>query len=478
MGKIKKIITIENLLSIFIIICPILDIASFLFRNKFETNYSISTFIRPVIPVIVSVWLFLKQKDRLKIIGITAIYVLYALIHLYIYNNMIRGCTFGTTIHEAQYIVNYSFMILNLAIFFKGVPKNDSKNIKIQKSIIISLAIYIISIYISIITKTTSSTYIEGIGYKGWFESGNSISAILVLSTFIIMSFIMKIENKVTREITFLLLMLVGIYLITLIGTRVGLIGFVLAILCFIISQIFERVVNKVKINKKLFIILLSVLVLLAVVVVTVGSVTLKRRQHLQSMESTIIDDSTGEVSHLTGDLTIIRNKIVDGSLDEKFMTEEQKQSVLDLYNIAKKYNISNTNTRIQQLIYHCMLVKNQRSIPLILFGNGYLINTNELVWEMEFPAFLLNFGVIGFALYMVPFIMILIEAEVVLIKKFRYIDTEFIMLLSAVVLSFVLSTLSGYTFFNSSSMIIIIIANVLLKRKIIDIKEEKDCKE
>ena len=475
MEKLKKAIIPENLISFFIILCPILDIASFLFRNKFETNYSISTLLRPVIPIIVSIWLFFKQKNKLKIIGITAIYALYALIHLYIYNSMIRGCTFGTTMHEAQYIVNYSFMILNLWVFLGSLTKNTDK---IRKSIIISLAIYIVSIYISIITNTSSTTYIEGIGYKGWFESGNSISAILVLSTFIIMSFIMKIENKVIRGIIFAILMLVGIYLITLIGTRVGLIGFVLAILCFIASQIFERVVNKVKINKKMFIILLSALLLLAVVVVAVGSVTLRRRQHLQNMESTIIDISTGEVSHLTGDLTSIRNEIINGSLDENFMTEEQKQSVLDLYDIAKKYNVSNTNTRIQQLIYHCMLVKNQKSIVLILCGNGYLINTNELVWEMEFPAFLLNFGVIGFALYMIPFIKILIEAVGVLTKKLKYIDTEFIMLLSAVLLSFVLSTLSGYTFFNSSSMIIIIVANVLLKRKIIDIKGEKSCKE
>ena len=107
-------------------------------------------------------------------------------------------------------------------------------------------------------------------------------------------------------------------------------------------------------------------------------------------------------MSHLTGDLTVIRNKIINNELEDGFMTEQQKQSILDLYDLAKKYNVSNTDTRKQQLIYHIMLLKNQKNIVLILFGNGYLINTNELVWEMEFPAFLLNFGLIGFALYMV----------------------------------------------------------------------------
>ena len=54
-GKLKKIFTIENLLCFFIVICPILDVSSFLFRNYFDTNFSISTFIRPIIPIIAGI---------------------------------------------------------------------------------------------------------------------------------------------------------------------------------------------------------------------------------------------------------------------------------------------------------------------------------------------------------------------------------------------------------------------------------------
>lgn len=475
--KIKKIITIENLLSLIIIICPILDMASFLFRNKFNTNYSISTIIRPIIPIIIFAYLFFKRKDKMKIIGVVGIYAAYALVHLYIYNKLIRGCTFGTLIHEAQYIVNYSFMILNLFIFYvttqEATQENDNTTIsKIKKSIVISLTIYIASIYVAIVTKTSSSTYIEGMGYKGWFESGNSISAILVLSTFMLLGFITRIKSNAIKTYMAIILALVGVFLTTLIGTRVGLFGFILAVLCFILAQGYEKVISKTHISKRNFTILLSILVLLIIIVVTAGSITLKRRQHLKNMESTIIDQSTGEVSNLTGDLTTIRNKIVNNELEENFMTDAQKQSVLDLYDIAKKYNISNTNTRMQQLIYHCMLVKNQRNPILILFGNGYLINTNELVWEMEFPAFLTNFGIIGFALYMIPFLTILIKAITTMVKKYKSVNSEFIMLALTVALSFVLSTLSGYTFFNSSSMIIIIVANILLKNKIKEVNQ------
>ncbi|MCR5145936.1 MAG: O-antigen ligase family protein, partial [Clostridia bacterium] len=318
----------------------------------------------------------------------------------------------------------------------------------------------------------SSTTYIEGIGFKGLFESGNSISAIFVLGLFILMSFIMKIDNKLYKGCMFIILVLVGIYLMTLIGTRVGLIGFIVVVLCFVISQLFEKFITKVKLNKKNFIALSGILALLIIVVVAAGSVTMQRRRHLQNMENTIIDESTGEVSNITGDLTKIRNKIINNILEDNFMTEQQKQSVLDLYDIAKKQNISNTNRRMQQLVYHIMLIKNQKNIVLILFGNGYLINTNELVLEMECPAILLNFGLLGFTCYMVPFVANLIYAFIMILKKIKKVDHELIMLFLGVGLSFIISTLSGYTFFNSSSMIIIIVANVLLKIKVENLKE------
>ena len=267
MEKIKKIITAENLLSFFIIVCPLLDISSFLFRNKFETNYSISTILRPIIQGIIFVYIFFKEKlkDKFKTIGVCFIYLLYVLIHLYIYKNNIVNCSYGTITHEAQYLLNYSFMILNLFIFIKTFNNQNYK--KLQKSILISTAIYIVSIYISIITKTSSTTYVEGMGYKGWFESGNSISAILLLSTFIILSFIMQIQNKKMKICLFIVLGLIGIYLLTLIGTRVGLIGFILAILCFAMSEIFCKIIKKMKISKKNFILLISILVLLISIV-------------------------------------------------------------------------------------------------------------------------------------------------------------------------------------------------------------------
>ena len=84
--KVNKTITMENLLCFFIVICPILDVSSFIFRNYFNTSISISTFIRPIIPIVGIMYIFLNGKLKPQLLGIAGIYVAYSLCHLYIFH--------------------------------------------------------------------------------------------------------------------------------------------------------------------------------------------------------------------------------------------------------------------------------------------------------------------------------------------------------------------------------------------------------
>ena len=80
-----RIFTMENLLCLLIIICPILDVSSFIFRNFFNTNFSISTFVRPIIPIIAITYIFFKDKIKPQIIIAGIAYLGYAICHVYIF---------------------------------------------------------------------------------------------------------------------------------------------------------------------------------------------------------------------------------------------------------------------------------------------------------------------------------------------------------------------------------------------------------
>ena len=462
----------EKVLSFFIILLPILDITSFIFRKYFNTSFSPSTFIRPIIPVIIFIYLFFKNNFKLKSIIIFSIYIIYSIIHLFIFYKLKTDISYGTIIHEAQYLINYSFAILNLFVFIYIFYKKNTE--KIYKSILISNGIYLLSIYISIITKTSSSTYIEGIGYKGWFESGNSLSNILILNLFIIFSSINKFKNNKLKYISITEIVLSGIFLIFLLGTRTGLFGFILVSVLYIVANIVNYLKNKLfieknKINNKnkiiIFLCLILSIVLIAFVFVK-GSSFLKRRKYLQSIENNVIDASTGSSSHIIGNVLKLKEQIENSSVDEKYIPLPVQKSILELYAFANKSNINNTNRRIQQLVYNAFLVKNQSNILYILFGNGFLTNYAELVLEMEIPALLFNFGFLGFILYFIPFLILFIYYINYGIKNIKKIDVEFIMLFLGIIMAFALSFLSGQILFNSSAMIILTLLNTVLLNK------------
>lgn len=466
-NNIKEKITLENLLCLFIIICPILDMVSFIFRNYFNTSFSPATFLRPILSITVIIIIFFKDKMKLEIIGVGTIYAIYAIIHLWIFTKIKSGSSFGGITNELQFIINYSFMILNLFIYIH-IFKNKSKD-KLKRSVLISTTIYIVSIWIAIFTGTSSNTYVEGIGYKGWFETGNSIGAILILASFIILN---MIKEKKYRYWALITIILVGIYTTTMLGTRVGLFGFIIAIVLYAISEILIAVLRKIQLNKKILIGSICTVLAVIIVVIAFGSNTLQRRQHLKEVEA----ETT---THISSGILEIKEKIDNNELEEGYMDSASKKSILDLYNYANKYKIKNNDMRMQQLIYNAFLVKNQSNILFILFGNGFQANYNELILEMEIPAFVFNFGFLGFVLYFVPIFGIFIYAIYIGIKEKRNMDTEYVMLVLGILLGFCFSFLSGYTFFHSSSMMMLVVLTTLLVNKIQELKErdkiEKD---
>jgi O-antigen ligase len=468
----KKLIKIDKLLCVLIVLCPMLDMLSFIFRNTFETKISPSTFLRPIISIIVIIYIVIKDKNRWKIIGVGAIYGIYALIHIFIFNQIRTGCSYGSILHEAQYLMNYSFMILNLFLFIYVFRKENFK--PVQKSLFIAIATYISSIYIAIFTGTSSFTYpVEQMGYKGWFESGNSLSAILVLSMFVILPLIKKCKNIKEKLAYIAVIALVGIFLMTQIGTRVGLFGFILILGLYIFLEIIFSIFKNKKINRKVILAGIGIIAAIAVVVVVFGSNTFTRRKHMEQESKNSYDEKQEKVAHLTGDVLTIHEAIVENTIEEGYLSKAEEKSFLELYDIANKYNLKNNDQRLHQIIYNLLLVKNQSNIGLIIFGNGYLNNFRELVLEMELMSFLLNFGIFGFALYIIPFLTLLIYAFVQIIRNIKKIDVQCVMLFLGSGFAYVLSLLSGYVFFNSSSMIIVIVLHVGLVNKIYQIKND-----
>ena len=447
----------QYLIGLFIILSPILDTASFIFRGKFNTNWSPATILRPIIPCLVFIYLFFKQNKKKKIIIVSALYGVYALIHMYIFKKLWTPSAYGGMVNELQYVVNYTFMILVLYVFYEVCKEKDTEILK--KSVMYSILIYVCSIFIAMLTKTSSTTYLEGIGYKGWFESGNSLCATICIALCIIITIKKNDKIALSAIITFFIS---AIYLVIFSGTRTGLLGVIIVGVMYVITIVSKVISNKRKISKKTVLIAFVIFGVVVIIIGIFGMQVFKRRHELKENEYMNVDPDTGMVRNVSGDILALYKQIINGEITDEYMSKEAQKSICQLYDYATRTNLSNVNLRKQQLIYNLYLVKNQKNIFLILFGNGYKAQFRELVMEMEVPGILCNFGLVGFVLYLGPFIFIWIY-EIYRLVKNRKLGQEQAMYMVGMSLGLALSTLAGYTFFNQSSMIMMCLISMLL---------------
>jgi len=90
------------------------------------------------------------------------------------------------------------FNYLYVFVFRKRDETSRKNNIaRLRVAMLISFTIYIALVFIAILSGTSSHTYLEDqMGYKGWFESGNSVGAIMLLMLFNTLPLIGKENNK------------------------------------------------------------------------------------------------------------------------------------------------------------------------------------------------------------------------------------------------------------------------------------------
>lgn len=458
----------EYLLYLFLILNPFFDTLSFIFRNNFpDIPLSPSTILRPIIPLILCLYIFIKDKNMRKyFIGGGVLYTGYMIIHLYGTSLVLNPLSYGTIINELQFVINYTYMIF---LFFAIYWFSKNRDLKYFKhSLIIMLAGYLFLIYLSIITGTSSPTYIEGIGYKGWNTSGNGLGAILVLLYSLLLPDFIKLKNKWW-------VYLIGgsliVFLLFLFGTRTGLYGVILVSLFYLFSSIFIYIYQKKRhLIKYIIFGFIIVLVIGIPFFLKYSSNLLERRKHLNDITNSIIDPLTNKPAHLTGDITNIIVDIKKGIIDPK-VSKASKKSFLELYEKANKYNLASHDQRSQQFIYHTSYYLNQKNPILYLFGNGYQSHFRELTLEMEVPAMFYNFGIIGFIIYLGPFIVIMIYGLYFLFKKLKDINIFYLMSLCTCVLAFLLSFLTGYVYFYTPSMLIVVCANICLLKEVDKIK-------
>lgn len=409
---IKK--NINNIVSIFILIGPILDLLTGICIHTLKINFTIGIIVRVLFLLficIVTIFIFKKKKLIVPYLIIGLYFIIY-IIGMILFKE--DGLFF-----EIQNLVKVFYFPIVFLSLYSIKDKIDVDN----KVLIKVLFLYLIFILVPTLFGVGYKTYeITKAGTLGFFNSANEISGIISILTPILFIMLKDKKNlilKIALGIAYLIVIL-------MMGTKTPLLSLCFTIGVFLAYLVIESIKKK---QYKKIIITLSILLL-----GVFGLILILPKTNFYKNIETHLDFL--EVENITD--IFKKKELIDHFIFSQRLTFLEKEH--------KLYKESN--------------------LYLKAFGIGYLNNGEEIkMVEMDYFDIFYHHGIVGFLLYFGIILSLII-------KKIKFNKSyEGLMLRASFLLIIILSFFTGHIITAPAvSIIVTIIILSLSKEKIRDL--------
>ena len=463
-----------NLILGFVLLQPFLDILSRLAIIDVIPN--ISTFIKPLfIFGITFILLFKYNPFKRKWIAYIILFLLFIICHNYLLYNLKVGSSL--IIAETRFVINIAYMIAVCISLFTLIHYSKDKEAtfkKIKYTVIVTFGIYFCLYLIAILTGTSALTYEYSdktkLGYKGWYDSGQILGHSLSMFFPIILYYILKPNN---HKIIRLLLLAFSIVCVSLLGTKVPYFITLIVLILYLIIIIVLKIIHKDFISSKYNILIVSISIIVMIATYQLTPVAFNTKINNKNAEATLeaynLDSSSGK-NHKVNYKKLLK-KYPNANELKKYYNWHLAASDA-LYEQFVDGKIHPSDTRSKNLYYNFYKYK-LSDMKYKLFGIGFLnqdSKTDSMVIERDFFMAFINFGIIGFVLFLSIPIYIFISTLIFLIKNIKRPDFELIMLFMSLGIFFCISIYAGYTYIytNFSIFLSLLLALITLKKEIL----------
>lgn len=477
MTKIKFNNLLQKVLIVFLIIQPIFDLK--VFYN------SISTLIRVIIIGVFFIIYFIQDKNKKKYFLIIypvllLIYFIFHQINAQNFKSLVPGNFDYSTIKEILYFVKMvTPFLLIYDIYEAKLSREQIINVIKYIVIIVSLIIIVTNIFgisygsysntrikanfFSWFNNKNNYTY-QDLASKGFFEYANQISAVLIIFLPFMIMELQKNEKKVLN----ILIIIINIWALILLGTKVAVLGITIDILFTIFIIIFNKIINKEQINiKNLLLLLIPIVFYMSIL--PFNPMFNRQNERDKTIETFLDENSEKNYIENKEDITI--NEISEIETTEaNVMTKEEKMNYVEV--IAAKKNLPEQFFK-QNYSYECDIdfwydfVQNDiavttdyRTVEIAMVKRVIEINNNKCdKWvgitntrlqnifniERDFVVQYFALGIIGTILVFLPYMCILILFTVYVFKnKFKNINKYQYLCYGLTIFSFAIAFYSG----------------------------------
>lgn len=422
-----------------LILLPIFDLITSLSRRFFETSFSFGIVIKFIIVIFMLTFILLyKNKDKRKLIILFSIYLLYIILYLLLNIN-----NSSNIFNEIYSISKFFFFPIVFFILYILIKKSTIDKEKLNKTMLISVGIYILVFSLSYITRTSFKSYVgDNLGGVGWYYAANEISSIMLM----LFPFIYYLLDK--NKVLFYIAGTTTIFFISLIGTKVSSFGIlIISLLYLILPIIFKNKDYKKDIKHHLLLIIIMVFILF-------GSPSMFN-------------------------IKIATEKVTNEYLQEqeKFDKECESGSKCDNY-YYRKIMLMLLSGRNVFLSDTNKIYKNNFNSSTFLFGLGVsnslkIENENTNKWiEMDFFDLYYSYGVVGMLLILSPLLFVLYQTlkKKILFKNLTFDNTMYTLI---ILLILSVSFIAGHVISAPSVSTYLIIYLLLYLSSIKSLKED-----
>jgi len=420
----------------------------------------------------------MKNKKELYPLAIyTFILLIYVCLHnlnILNFNSSIHPKSDINIITETYYIIRVYYMpVLLLYILIKNKDILDLKFYgKIIKSLIciICLSIILLNIF-KLSFATYAATNDEFVKYnifdffkssdspkllstRGWFDSANEISAILMM----LMPLNIYLLYKENKKFNLFLYSIQFLGMIIL-GTRVSSLGAILITIIAIIINLFSKFIKKDKLNYSL--IILGLICTGYFFISPVGTYLLD-----YSVPNYNIKDEHNEQLN-----TITNNKELSNYISNNLYTFRIDEAFVKLYPIdndisfwkeiaLRDRNLNNDSRVMKTTIIKRIKERNNNKYDSLL-GMGYTINFMDLERDYIYQYYL--FGIFGLILIL-PQLLLFVKIGIYYLKNIKHIDLiKTLLIAMSSCLGFSVAYFSGHVFGWISPSYILILTLAIL---------------
>lgn len=359
---------VNNFIYIFLLFQPLLDIITSLMTRFLDTKITLGLLVRGSLFVISLIYiLFLskskyKKKSTIYLIILSIFTIIYFGTKISIFTNM------SFIVSEVIYLFKYYYTLIMFLTLLNLFDEFKPNNRKIFKLLQIELFLYCFSIVLANITGTAFGTYAGGFGNTGWFFAGNEIGIIAAL----LLPFTYLLINKAIsfKPLFYIVPIVLGIEII---GTKTSMLGLLMPTTIFCIYYLI-RIKNG---KAKHFFMTLIILVIIII----------------SSPNLPVVENIKNSISRF------------DNRLNKEDLDEDYSDTMLSTVLLSDRDYYLKKTVKIYE----------KASNTDKLFGLGF-VNREEIndkniekLVEMDFYDVYYHYGIIGFIVYMLPFIYFII---------------------------------------------------------------------